>query len=172
MIRRIFLLALVVPVLAACGRTVAGTDPGDDQEPDPPGPPLVAKIERVSGNGQRAPARTELPEPFVVRLTDKDAKPIPGIGVRWYAVYWICGYGSGRWYSGSFNPDSVVTDANGLAETRYTLDGPGPYHIGVTIRSEHVEPDFKYGTGFGVCSEPIESFSCHNPGPNGPLPPC
>lgn len=164
MLRRTLLLALFVPVLMiACGRSGAGTDPE---------PPRLAKVAIISGDRQRAPAYTELPEPLVVKLTDKDGKPIPGIRISWYDVWWVCSFGSGKWNRGTFSPNTSVTDANGIAQTRYTMAGPGPYSINTIELTEEVEPDVSRGGRFQICSLPTESSPCDVPGPDGPRLPC
>jgi len=78
-------------------------------------PGSAASLVLVSGDGQSAPAGTELPEPLVVRLVDADGNGIPG-----RAVSWIAAAGSGTPSPGISN-----TDGDGRASTRWTLGDPG-----------------------------------------------
>ncbi len=64
----------------------------------------------VSGNNQTADAGAALPNPLVVRLSDADWNPIPGM-----AVSWVIGQGGG-----SIAP-SGDTDASGVASAVFTL---------------------------------------------------
>jgi uncharacterized protein YjdB len=77
--------------------------------------PVPSAIASVSGTGQTAivgkPTSTTLPQPLVVRVRATDGLPVAGVSVA-FAV------GSG---GGSVNPASATTDANGLAQTSWTL---------------------------------------------------
>ena len=73
--------------------SVAGCDPG------PTGPtPRPAAIEIVSGDHQVGKAGTELESPLVVRVTDQDGHPLPGV-----AVEWRIGSGAGRFRPSPYN---------------------------------------------------------------------
>ncbi|MDB4889090.1 MAG: hypothetical protein JWL61_945, partial [Gemmatimonadetes bacterium] len=74
--------------------------------------PALSAIAPVSGSGQSAPAGTLLPTPVVVRVTATD-----GLGVSGVPVSFIAANG------GSVTSTSVLTDANGNAQTSWTL-GP------------------------------------------------
>ena len=86
------------------------------QEPDTGvggGPAAVGRI--VSGNLQTAAAGRALGDPIRVRLTDSAGRPADGIQVTFHV----------RQGGGRVTPGTVVTDANGVAEGRWTL-GPTP----------------------------------------------
>jgi Tol biopolymer transport system component len=86
------------------------TGPADTVSVDvEPAPQLLVKR---GGDGQRAPAGSELPLPLIVEVIGSDL-PIEGATVQFTT-------GDG----GSFSAASVVTDANGEAQTMWTL-GPG-----------------------------------------------
>ncbi len=74
-----------------------------------PAPELLVQ---VGGDGQTAPGGSELPLPLIVEVIGADL-PIEGASVLFTT-------GDG----GSFSADSVVTGANGRAQTMWTL-GPG-----------------------------------------------
>lgn len=71
----------------------------------------VAALIAVRGGGQRAPVGGELDEPLVVRAEDANGNPLDGREVRWTPM-------AG---SGSVDPVTTVTDADGLAQTTWTL---------------------------------------------------
>jgi len=64
-----------------------------------------------TGSGQTATVGTTLPQPLVVRVTNNAGAPVPGVGVKFIPS-------SG---SGTVNPELVVTNANGVASTQWTL---------------------------------------------------
>jgi adhesin/invasin len=68
-------------------------------------------VQAVSGDGQRAPPRTALPNPIVVGVTDADGNPVSGA-----AVTWVVTAGGGH-----VAPTTSVTDAAGQASTTWTL---------------------------------------------------
>jgi hypothetical protein len=73
----------------------------------------AAGLAVVSGNNQTAEVGTQLPADLVVRLTDEEGNPVEGA-----AVTWVVSIGRG-----SVTPENDLTDASGLASTRWTL-GP------------------------------------------------
>ncbi|HEU0015526.1 MAG TPA: Ig-like domain-containing protein, partial [Longimicrobium sp.] len=84
------------------------------------GPP--ASLTVVSGNAQAAPPGATLHQPVVVRVTDAEGNPVPGVTVSFAA-------GGG----GSANPATAQTDADGRAETRWTLGaGVGSHTLSIT----------------------------------------
>jgi hypothetical protein len=85
---------------------------GDDLVlPDqPPG-----TLEVVQGNGQQGSTGVALANPLILRLTDEEGTGIPNRTVVWTAS-------SG---SGSINPSTGMTDADGFASAEWTL-GPLP----------------------------------------------
>ena len=68
-------------------------------------------LELVSGDGQSALVGTSVPDPLVVRARDAAGNPVTGL-----AVAWVVGDGGG-----SAAPQTSLTDAQGLAATRWTL---------------------------------------------------
>ena len=77
--------------------------------------PVPATLAAVSGGGQTGtvgkPAATTLAQPLVVRVTATDGLPVQGVAVSFAAT-------SG---GGSVAPAAATTDANGLAQTSWTL---------------------------------------------------
>ena len=70
-------------------------------------------VVKVSGDGQSALGGTELADPLVVQVLDAQQNPIPGRAVTWIVT------GGG----GSVPSENTTTDAQGFANTRWTL-GP------------------------------------------------
>lgn len=70
-------------------------------------PPVV--LERVSGDGQSAPAGEALERPLVARLVDADGRPVRRVEVRWTAS------------AGEVTPAVSSTDASGEAKATWTL---------------------------------------------------
>ncbi len=81
-----------------------------------------ARLAIVSGNNQTGGPGTQLPEPFVVRVT---SGVLGGLGVAGRTVTWAVTSGGG-----SLSSASTQTDADGFASVRYTL-GPeiGPKSV-------------------------------------------
>lgn len=96
-------LATLAAFLAAASLQCSG----DTTEPT-----AAADLEMVSGNGQTAPAGTQLPQPLVVLVTDNAGNPVKGATVRWDA--------NG---AGSVSAGEVSTDADGHASVQRVL-GP------------------------------------------------
>ncbi|MBA3659474.1 MAG: Ig-like domain-containing protein [Gemmatimonadales bacterium] len=63
---------------------------------------VAAAIEKVSGDGQTAPVSSELPDPLVVRITDRFGNGVSGVTVQWRTCDNVGDY-------------DAVTDANGFA---------------------------------------------------------
>ena len=72
---------------------------------------LVRALEVVSGGGQRADAGAALPDPVVVQATDADGAPVAGATISFTP-------GTGH---GTADPAEVLSDAEGLAGTTWTL---------------------------------------------------
>lgn len=72
-------------------------------------------LEVVEGNGQEGSTGAPLAEPLILRLTDQE-----GIGIPNRTVIWAASSGSG-----SLNPSTGMTDAEGFASAEWTL-GPLP----------------------------------------------
>lgn len=85
-------------ILAGCGETTINV------------PLPAARVEAVAVGALRGPAGGVLPDPIEVRVFGSDDQPLPGVTVD-FSV-------SG---GGSANPTSAVTDADGVARTRWTL---------------------------------------------------
>lgn len=73
----------------------------------------AATIAFVSGNDQQALRNEPLPEPLVVQVEDRGGYGVEGLSVA---------FRPGA-ESGSASPDTVVTDAEGVASTVWTLGG-------------------------------------------------
>ena len=69
----------------------------------------ASKIQRVSGDGQRAPIGSELQDPLIVLVTDGFGNPVAGVAVEWTAE------------KGSVDPGSTLTGADGRAVTTWSL---------------------------------------------------
>jgi alpha-tubulin suppressor-like RCC1 family protein len=79
-------------------------------------PLATARVEIVSGGAQNGVSGSALSQPVTVRVLSGEGTPLPRI-----AVHWIVLEGAGR-----VEPDSTVTDANGIATVQWTLGGvPG-----------------------------------------------
>jgi hypothetical protein len=65
----------------------------------------------VSGDNQRGPVNTELPNDLVVQVLDASGNPVPSV-----AVAWVIGVGGG-----SVTPMTSVTDATGRTSAAWTL---------------------------------------------------
>jgi hypothetical protein len=106
--------ALAPVVLAACG---------DSNEPVRP-----AALAIAGGNGQTGPVGGTLAEPLRVILTGSDGRPFAGGTVSWAIT-------SG---SGTANPPSSATDANGVATALVTPTAAGA--LTITASSGSVTP--------------------------------
>jgi hypothetical protein len=90
----------------------------DDEDPVP------SEIAIVSGDGQDGTVGSALPEPYVVRVTDAEGTPLPGVTVIWAVT-------SG---GGSVSPGSGTTTAGGEASTVHTLgSGTGSQTVRATV---------------------------------------
>ncbi|MCY4574827.1 MAG: Ig-like domain-containing protein [Gemmatimonadetes bacterium] len=72
---------------------------------------VPASLTAVAGDSQTAPALSSLPEDPSVRVEDADGVPIPDIAVTFRIV-------AG---DGTVDPEQAVSDATGVASTRWTL---------------------------------------------------
>ena len=96
-------------------------------------------LTKVSGDGQRVPASTQLAKPFVVSVLDQDGSPVSRVRVAFSVTY-----GEGL-LSSATNADPCAvgasasstashTDANGQASVRLTLGGkPGTNKVNATV---------------------------------------
>lgn len=71
--------------------------------------PMGAGMDKVSGDNQIAPAGTALPQPLVVRVRTLLGVPLAGVVVHWSST------------AGTLGTLTSVTDAQGLAQTGWTL---------------------------------------------------
>jgi len=83
----------------------------------------ASELVRVSGDNQAAGPGTELPDPLVVRLVDRDGNGVPG-----RAVSWVVGAGGGHVES----PNST-TDGDGESRTRWTLGSAGTNTLNAVV---------------------------------------
>lgn len=84
------------------------------QEPDSGIALAPVRLEVDAGDGQTGAPGRALPAPLRVRILDAEGRPISRMWVEWTADA-----GSGR-----ATPRNTFTDADGIAETTWTL-GPG-----------------------------------------------
>jgi hypothetical protein len=100
-LRRPSLDSWAVAVLLAASSLACG-----DDDPTP------STIVKISGDEQVGRVSGMVPNPLVVRLLDDSGVPVSGVVVVWTAQG-----------GGSVDPESVMTDADGLAATNRVL-GP------------------------------------------------
>lgn len=107
-------LALSVAILVSC----RGEGPAS---PVPADPPRAARINVVSGDGQRALAGSGLREPVVVQVLDEEEQPLPGALVLFSPSH------------GVTEPTAIGTGPDGTAATRWTLGSTaGPQTLNVS----------------------------------------
>lgn len=87
-------------------------------------PPLTAlrQLFYLSGDGQEALPGNALPRPFTVGVS-RGGQPVHGAAVRFRRIA-----GNGTLTGGVAQLD-VLTDANGVAQAGFTLDGPSAVHV-------------------------------------------
>ncbi len=101
----------------------------------------AARVEKVSGDGQEAPAGSQLPLPLVVRVLDASNNPIQG-----RAVTWLPGEGGG-----SVTPTNGTTDAQGRATAQWTLGStPGANTLNAVVSEVSGGPAVFTATGTGT----------------------
>jgi hypothetical protein len=81
----------------------------DDGDITPPEPAVIEATAEADGNNQTATVGERLPNPLRVLVT-RDDEPVEGLEVRWITQQ-----------GGRFNPQTSVSDAEGVAETFWTL---------------------------------------------------
>ena len=90
-----------------------------------PPPPTTYRMEMVSGSGQSDTVGALLAQPLVVRVRESTGRTAAG-----QVVAFVPSAGSG-----SVSADSVLTDADGLAQVRWTLGTrDGVAHVRATLR--------------------------------------
>jgi adhesin/invasin len=111
-------LSAIAPGVA--GATSAAFDILAPAEPDPE----PAAVAIVSGNGQGGSVGEALGDPYVVRVTDADGDPVPGVSVAWAVT-------AG---GGSVSAGSSATNASGEASVTHTLGtGTGMHAVRATV---------------------------------------
>jgi hypothetical protein len=106
-LRRPSLDSWAVAVLLAASSLACGDDDPVTPQPTP------SEIEKIAGDGQTGRVGEAVPDPLVVRVLDDDSgTPVSGVVVVWTAQG-----------GGSVSPESVPTDADGLAAAHRVL-GP------------------------------------------------
>lgn len=95
-----------VAILLTAGSIGCDDDPATPQ-------PTPSELEIIAGDGQTGRVGEAVPDPLVVRVLDDDSgTPVSGVVVVWTAQG-----------GGSVSPESVPTDADGLAAAHRVL-GP------------------------------------------------
>ncbi|MEP7066252.1 MAG: Ig-like domain-containing protein [Gemmatimonadota bacterium] len=82
--------------------------------------PSPSLLEVAAGDGQHAPAGSELPNPVVVQLRDASQRALVGVHVTWSA-------GTGG-AGDVITPESETTDGNGNVRARWRLDATAGTH--------------------------------------------
>ena len=86
----------------------------------------AANLDLVGGSGQRAAAGRSLPQPIVVRATNRRGQPAAGKTVTFRVAEGV----------GSVDPSTATTDADGRARTVWTLgDIPGRQTLFATVEN-------------------------------------
>ena len=101
------------------------------QEPDT-GREVSFVVSPVSGGDQRAPAGARLAEPIRVRVTTPEGRPVAEVPIAFEIA-------SG---GGSVEPRIAETDANGVAQARWTL-GPAPGDQVIEARIQLIRAAFR-----------------------------
>jgi len=74
--------------------------------------PVPATMTLTAGADQRGAAGQRLPDPVSVQVVSRSGRPVPNVMVRFAAAPAA---------GGALDPDSLATDARGIATTRWTL---------------------------------------------------
>ena len=134
-VNRQVLLALLAAGFLACG---------DDSTVQPTVP---TTIETLSGDHQVGNPSAQLASPLVVRVTDNQNQPAPGVAVTWAVV-------DG---GGSITSASSTTGSDGTASTQFIL--------GPTIGDQHAQ-----ATAAGLTGSPIGFTETAAQSSGGPVP--
>ena len=123
---------LVTLAAAACG--------GDHLTLPNQGVP--AKVEKIAGDGQSAPAGTPVAPPPSVKVSDATGSPVSNVAV----TFQVTGGG------GSVTPASATTNATGVATvTTWTLGStPGANQLTATVAGTDITGNPAVFTGTGV----------------------
>jgi len=85
-----------------------------------PAEPAPALLQVSAGDGQHAPAGTELPQPVIVQVLDASQRPLVGVHITWTSQM-----GAGD----VITPESETTDGDGNVRARWRLDASEGTHI-------------------------------------------
>lgn len=126
-------IALAITLGLALALAACAGDTGTNTPPPPPPGPTAAAIAIHAGDGQTTTIRTALPSPAAVRVTAANGQAVAGASVRWTVT-------GG---SGSVSAATSVTDAQGVAQTTWTL-GPqaGPQTLSAAVTGVAQTPTF------------------------------
>jgi hypothetical protein len=127
-----------VPDIGAVTFTARNTDDGAGGEP------VADTIEAVEGNGQTAPAGTEVAVRPAVRVLDDEGQPVEGFAVTFVVV------GGG----GSLTGDAQITGADGVARVGGWTLGAAPGTNTLEARAGSLEGSPVTFTAQGTAPEP------------------
>lgn len=130
--RPVVLLPLVMVLLAAACDSPSGSV---DRE--------VELLLKLGGDNQTAAPGTQLPNPLVVAAYDFESRPISGVEVSFNV----------RTGAGSVSPQTVLTDENGIAQSRWTLGGSEGMQeatASVQVRGESITAEFRATAAAGA----------------------
>lgn len=137
--RNAYALSTSMVALATLGLIAGGCSGGSSSTfLSNDGPPSILTV--GSGNNQSGPAGSTLAKPLVVKVTDLGNNPVVNMTVNFQVTSTT---------GGSVSPQTVQTDANGLAQTTLTLPkiaGPvtvtvtAPSQMGVPINAPSIPP--------------------------------
>ena len=85
-----------------------------------PAEPAPALLQVSAGDGQHAPAGTELPQRVIVQVLDASQRPLVGVHITWTSQM-----GAGD----VITPESETTDGDGNVRARWRLDASEGTHI-------------------------------------------
>jgi hypothetical protein len=85
-------------------------------------PGAASAVAGASGDGQRASRSTTLPEPLVVKVTDRFGNPVAGVDVSWRVTRG----------GGSLSDSHPTTGDDGRASVRWTLGESGRQQVSAT----------------------------------------
>jgi hypothetical protein len=110
----------------------AGCGGGDLVLPEDQVPVAITVVE---GNGQVGPVGAELADPLLARVLDAQERPVPGVRVAFKL--------GSRADGGDTSPDTAVTNADGLASSRWVLGGnPGRQEVQAEVVGTSVAVTF------------------------------
>lgn len=126
---------LVAVTLTACAEAI-GPEPGGE----------VGRLERIGSADLQGTPGFPLPDSVRVRVVGPSGEPLPDMAVRFTAV-------AG---GGSASPATAVSNAEGIAATRWVLGpGEGEHRLEVTLADQPVEPialtaNARYSSAAGI----------------------